>query len=204
MKNTKKIACSLLAASALTFGLVGCGSSAKGADEMKNTYTGLNDTYIEEIGWYSNDAYTLETNADSSYTLTYRTDMFGGEDLENKGSRVIIYTGKYTEAASADGEASHKDLTLEAPTRMYLEQHGKGWGRNCPIVLGTISLDSANWTDAMTTAYDPENNAAKGEDFLAKYAHEMTVTVEDPTVDAEDSTLAYRLVTLPELNLDAE
>lgn len=200
MKNLKTKLLAVLAVAVLALSLAGCGGKAA-APAMVNSYTAQQARFIDAIGWYNLDAYTLELNADKSYQLIYRTDMFGSEDLENKGSRVIIYTGSYTAAASADGEAAHQDVTLAAPTRMFLEQHGKGWGRECPIVLGTICLDSANWTDAMTVAYDPENNAAKGADFLAQYAHEMVVTVEDPTVDLEDSTLSYRLVTLPELGI---
>lgn len=203
MKSMKKILSTLMAAVMLVacmMSLSACGGSQSAAT-MTNTYTINSPYYIDAIGWYSNNVYMLELNSDNSYTLTMRTDMFGSEDLESKGQRTIKFYGTYTSADAADGEAAHKDVTLSAATRIYFEQHDKGWGRECPVVLGTCCLDTANWTDEMTAVYDAENGTAGAEEFLASLAQEITVTVEDPTVDPEDTTLAYRLVSVPSIDL---
>lgn len=199
MKSMKKILATLLAAMMLMLSLTACGGGAKA--DMVNTYTCNAPYFIDAIGWYANNTYSLKLNADKSYQLEYRTDMFGAEDLESKGQRTVIFYGTYTAAAAADGEAAHQDVTLAPATRIYFEQHDKGWGRECPVVLGTACLDSANWTDYMTTIYDAENGTKGAKEFLADLAQEITVTVEDPTTDLEDTTLAYRIVNAPQINL---
>jgi hypothetical protein len=180
--------------------LTACGGSSA-SSAMVNTYTCNSPYLIEAVGWYTNSTYTLQLKSDDTYELLYRTDMFGAEDLESKGQRTIIFYGTYTTADAADGEAAHKDVVLAAATRIYFEQHDKGWGRECPVVLGTVCLDSANWTDEMTTAYDAENGTKGAKEFLEDLAQEITVTVENPTTDPDDTTLAYRIVSVPQIDL---
>ncbi|MCC8064762.1 MAG: hypothetical protein LIO70_06750, partial [Clostridiales bacterium] len=83
---------------------------------------------------------------------------------------------------------------------IYMSQSGKAFGRN--TIAGNVMLDTANWTDDMTTIAFPEGSDDGAQDFLDKYAQAMTVTVEDPSLLAEDTTLSYRIVTLPDVELE--
>ena len=56
----------------------------------------------------------------------------------------------------------------------------------------------------MTAVYDPEGNIKKAEDFLAEFGKAVTITVEDPSLDTEDPTLTYRIVTVPDMGLSLE
>ena len=51
---------------------------------------------------------------------------------------------------------------------------------------------------------DPENGAMDGKAFLSKYAETLTITVEDPSLDPEDVSLGYRIITMPEIKLITE
>ena len=51
----------------------------------------------------------------------------------------------------------------------------------------------------MSVLYDPDNNTKGAKEFLAEFAKAQILTVEDPSVDPEDTTLSYRLVTLPDV-----
>ena len=51
---------------------------------------------------------------------------------------------------------------------------------------------------------DPENGAMDGKAFLSKYAETLTITVEDPSLDPEDLSLGYRIITMPEIKLITE
>ena len=53
----------------------------------------------------------------------------------------------------------------------------------------------------MTAIYDAEGNSKKVSDFLAEFGKAVTITVEDPSLDPEDSTLTYRILEAPELTL---
>jgi hypothetical protein len=63
---------------------------------------------------------------------------------------------------------------------------------------GTFYINTSNWTADMSAVYDPENSTKGAKEFLAEFAVAQTLTVEDPSVDLEDTTLSYRLVTLPD------
>ena len=92
------------------------------------------------------------------------------------------------------------DVTLSAPTRIYFEQHGKAYGRNGYAT--NMMLDTANWTDAMTTVAFPAGSEDGSADFLAKYGKEITMTVEDPSKAPDDTTLSYRIVEMSVDTLD--
>ena len=196
-KSCKKlvvvVAC---ACSVLT--LSGCGSSAKSA--MAATYMTSSASYLNSIAWYANEDTMLVTHGDSTYELYYKKDLFGTTDPGVKGEKTIIYTGKYTSTPSADGDTSHLDLSLEAPTRIYMEQHGKAFGRDA--ISGNCMLDTANWTDAMTTIAFPGGSQNGAQDFLSTYGKAMTITVEDPSLSPDDTTLSYRIVTMPDESLE--
>lgn len=172
------------------------GCSGGGSGDYTATYMISEANYMDGIGWYSNEDVMLVTNSDNTYDLYFKKDVFGTTDPGIKGNKTIVYSGNYTSEASADGDATHLDITLEAPTRIYFEQHGKAYGRN--VYAGNMMLDTANWTDAMTTLAFPSGSEDGAADFLAKYAKEMTLTVEDPSLSPDDTTLSYRITAMPE------
>lgn len=123
----KTVAAGALAA-VMAVSMTGCSSSGSG--EISATYMISNATYLDSIAWYSSDDIMLVTNSDNTYDLYYKNDIFGTTDPGVKGNKTIIYSGTYTSEASADGDATHVDITLSTPTRIYFEQHGKAYGRN--------------------------------------------------------------------------
>ncbi len=175
------------------------GDSGKGGD-VAATYMTSSATYLDAIAWYSNSDTMLVTRDDGTYELYFKQDIFGTTDPGMKGEKTIIYFGTYTSEASADGDASHLDLALSAPTRIYFEQHGKAFGRE-PISIN-VMLDTANWTDNMTTVAFPEGSEDGAADFLTKYGQEISMTVEDPSLYPEDTALSYRIVTMSVDSLD--
>lgn len=192
----KTVAAGALAA-VMAVSMTGCSSSSA---EISATYMISNASYLDAIAWYSNDDIMLVTNSDNTYDLYYKNDIFGTTDPGVKGNKTIIYSGTYTSEASADGDANHMDVTLSAPTRIYFEQHGKAYGRNG--YASNMMLDTANWTDAMTTLAFPAGSEDGSADFLAKYGKEITMTVEDPSKAPDDTTLSYRIVEMSVETLD--
>lgn len=198
-KNTKTLSLAL-ATAVLALSLTACGGGSSSSGAIKTTYNTIQSEYIDAIGWYANEVYSLQLNDNDTYQLIYHTNRFGAEDLDMRGVRTITYSGKYTSAASADGEPTHLDVSLEVPTQITWEQHGKGFSR-VETMPGTFFINTSSWTDQMTAAYDPEGNAKKSADFLAQFGRAVTITVEDPSLDTEDPTLTYRIVTLPDLGV---
>ena len=145
---------------------------------MAKLFTIGTSAYLDSIAWYSSDVYTLKINSNDTYELTYQMHTFGTTDPGLKALRTIIYTGTCT-SAPVDGEEAQTAYTLAVPTR----------------------IDTDNWNDAMTLAYDPESNAKKAEDFLAQFGEELTIEVEDPTLSPEDTTLSSKILQVPELAL---
>lgn len=195
MKKIVKVLALVLSLTALCLSLTACGSS--GSAGLSKAFASGTSRYLDGIGWYASDVYTLKINGDDTYELTFQEHIFGTTDPGIKGMRTIIYTGKCSSSASADGWETHVDYKLEPATRIYLEQHEKGYGR--AALAGHMVLDSDNWTDAMTTAFDPEGNAKGAKEFLSEFAETLTITVEDPTLDPEDVSLGCRIIELPEL-----
>jgi hypothetical protein len=197
-----------LALLALSTGMAACGGSGPAASSgaasapaaIENTYNILRATYIEAIGWYQNEIYSLELNNDGTYHLLYNTNRFGAEDYDMRGLRTIAYTGKYTSKASEDGEPAHLDVSLEAPTQIAWDQQGKGFTR-VQTLPGNFFINTSAWTDAMTGIYDPANNSKKAADFLAEFGKAMTLTVENPALDPEDTTLTCRIIGVPDMGL---
>lgn len=189
-------ACAAVAGAAA---LTACGSSGKGGSgKMTKLFTTGTSRYMDSIAWYASDVYSLVINSNDTYELTYQMHIFGTTDPGIKAMRTIIYNGTCT-SAPVDGEDAQTAYTLAVPTRIYMEQHEKGVGRSA--IAGTIIIDTDNWNDAMTLAYDPEGNAKKAEDFLAQFGEELTIEVEDPTLSPEDTTLSSKILQIPELAL---
>ena len=194
-------ACAAVAGTAALTACGGSGSSAAAvSSSAKPTKMFDMTTFILSSGqmsWYFITSYQLILTGSDTYELNYNLNTFGADDGTARGSRHIIFSGKYTSAASSDGEKSHVDYSLEAPTSILWTQEGKLWTRS----WGNCAFDTDNWTDTMTAAYDAEGNSKKAADFLAEVGSAMTITVEDPSIDPEDSTLTYRILEAPELNL---
>lgn len=197
MKKLVKTLALSLSAVLLCLSLASC--SGGGSASLSKAYIGGNSFYIDGIGWYNSMVTTLKVNSDSTYELTYQSHIFGTTDPGIKGMRTVIFSGKCSTAASSDGWETHQDITLEPATHIYFEQHEKGFGRSA--IAGHCVIDTANWTSAMTELLDPENNAMDAKAFLAEYAETLTFTVEDPSLDPEDVSLGYRIITAPEIKL---
>lgn len=197
MKKFVKALALILSAAALCMSLTACGNS--GSAGLAKSFTGASAEFIDGIGWYASSVYTLKINSNDTYELTYQQHMFGTTDPGVKGLRTVIYTGKCSSSASSDGWETHVDYKLEPAERIYMEQHEKAYGRSS--IAGHLVLDSANWTDAMTQAYDAEGGTKGAKEFLSEFAETLTVTVEDPSLDVEDVSLGCRIVNLPELKL---
>lgn len=166
--------------------------------DFKTVYTNHSEDYVDAVGWYFNHNVSLVLNDDNTYNLVYSETIFGTTDPGDKGSKTVIYSGTCTVAESADGEPSHLDVTLDTCDRVYMEQHGKAFGRQ--VINYTTVLDSANWTDAMTDAAFPAGTADPAADFVAAHSIAgMTLTVEDLQLDIDDVTLASYIVEMPDV-----
>lgn len=195
-------ACAAVAGAAALTACGGSGSGSSsgkgGSGKMTKLFTTGTSRYMDSIAWYASDVYSLVINSDDTYELTYQMHIFGTTDPGLKALRTIIYTGTCT-SAPVEGETAQITYTLAVPTRIYMEQHEKGVGRSA--IAGTIIIDTDNWNDAMTLAYDPDTNSKKAEDFLAQFGEEITIEVEDPTLVPEDTTLSSKILQAPELAL---
>ena len=200
MKKFAKVLSLALAVMLMALTLTACGSS--GSSGMTKQFTAGSAYFIGDIGWYNSDVYTLRLIGEDSYELIFQEYRFGTEDAGTKGLRTIVYTGKCSVGESADGWETHRDVTLQPAERIIMEQHEKGYGR--AAIAGHCVIDTANWTDTMTELLDPENNAMTAKDFLGKYAEKVVITVEDPSLDAEDTSLGYKIVEIPTLTLVTE
>ena len=198
MKKFVKALALTLSVLTLALTLTACGSS--GSAGLSKAFTCGDSNYMDGIGWYASDVFTLRVNSDDTSELMFQEHIFGTTDPGVKGMRTIIYTGKCSSTASADGWETHKDYTLQPAERIYMEQHEKGYGRS-PALAGHLVIDTANWTEDMTTAFDPEGNAKGAKEFLSEFAETLTITVEDPSLDPEDVSLGCRIITQPDLKL---
>lgn len=194
-------ACAAVAGTAALTACGGSGSSAAAVSSSAKPTKMFDMTTFSlssgQMSWYFITSYQLILTGSDTYELNYNLNTFGADDGTARGSRHIIFSGKYTSAASSDGEKSHVDYSLEAPTSILWTQEGKLWTRS----WGNCAFNTDSWTDTMTAAYDAEGNSKKAADFLAEVGSAMTITVEDPSIDPEDSTLTYRILEAPELNL---
>jgi hypothetical protein len=153
MKRISKTIALTLSLMLLVMNFTACSAGGK-AGKLIKAYTGGSSYYIEEIGWYGSEVYTLKVNDNDTYELIYQKHMFGTTDPGIKGLRTVIYTGKCTSAEAADGWETHRDYTLQPAEHIYFEQHEKGFGRS--TIAGHCVIDTDNWTDEMTQVVDPE------------------------------------------------
>lgn len=185
----KKIV-ALLAALILALSMMSIAS----AESIKSTYNLSEVSFIDQVGWYWTRDLSLVLRDDTHYELFYREYAFGTTDPGLKGNKLIVYSGTYSSAESADDEACHFDITLDTLDGIYFEQHGKSFGRN---VLGyAMVLDTFNWTDEMSDIAFPDGTDDGAADFITNHNIAGTViTVEDLREDLDDVTLANKIVT---------
>lgn len=184
----KKIV-ALLAALILALSMMSIAS----AEPIKSTYNLSEVGFIDQVGWYWTRDLSLVLRDDTHYELFYREYAFGTTDPGLKGNKLIVYSGTYSSAESADDEACHFDITLDTLDGIYFEQHGKSFGRN---VLGyAMVLDTFNWTDEMSDIAFPDGTDDGAADFVANHNIAGTViTVEDLREDLDDVTLENKIV----------
>ena len=184
----KKIV-ALLAALILALSMMSIAS----AEPIKSTYNLSEVSFIDQVGWYWTRDISLVLRDDTHYELFYREYAFGTTDPGLKANKLIVYSGTYSSAESADDEACHFDITLDTLDGIYFEQHGKGFGRN---VLGyAMVLDTFNWTDEMSDIAFPDGTDDGAADFVANHNIAGTViTVEDLREDLDDVTLENKIV----------
>ena len=184
----KKIV-ALLAALILALSVMSIAS----AEPIKSTYNLSEVSFIDAVGWYWTRDLSLVLRDDTHYELYYREYAFGTTDPGLKANKLIVYSGTYSSAESADDEACHFDITLDTLDGIYFEQHGKGHGRN---VLGyAMVLDTFNWTEEMDDIAFPDGTDDGAADFIAN--HDITgtvITVEDLREDLDDVTLENKIV----------
>ena len=184
----KKIV-ALLAALILALSMMSIAS----AEPIKSTYNLSEVGFIDAVGWYWTRDLSLVLRDDTHYELFYREYAFGTTDPGLKANKLIVYSGTYSSAESADDEACHFDITLDTLDGIYFEQHGKGFGRN---VLGyAMVLDTFNWTDEMSDIAFPDGTDDGAADFITNHNIAGTViTVEDLREDLDDVTLENKIV----------
>ena len=184
----KKIV-ALLAALILALSMMSIAS----AEPIKSTYNLSEVGFIDQVGWYWTRDLSLVLRDDTHYELFYREYAFGTTDPGLKANKLIVYSGTYSSAESADDEACHFDITLDTLDGIYFEQHGKSFGRN---VLGyAMVLDTFNWTDEMSDIAFPDGTDDGAADFVANHNIAGTViTVEDLREDLDDVTLENKIV----------
>lgn len=184
----KKIV-ALLAALILALSMMSIAS----AEPIKSTYNLSEVSFIDQVGWYWTRDLSLVLRDDTHYELFYLEYVFGTTDPGLKGNKLIVYSGTYSSAESADDEACHFDITLDTLDGIYFEQHGKSFGRN---VLGyAMVLDTFNWTDEMSDIAFPDGTDDGAADFITNHNIAGTViTVEDLREDLDDVTLANKIV----------
>ena len=182
-------------ASALVVGLTACNGSDK---KLTGSYS--YHKYSEMaygLGWKIVDSYTLETYSDDSYVLTYKQDYFG-DDFENRGLNFTVTTGTYTSTASVDGDTTHLDLTLSAADTVIHTESGK-IAQN-----GIFTLNSEKWNAKMTENYKliaeegaaTDSDSAAKDSFVEQFGGGYTVTIQEPTLDAEVPNLFAQIISI--------
>ncbi len=195
MKNNRTRLIAMLAAIVCSMMFIGAASAS-----IMNTYTVSDNMFVDAVGWYFNNDVMLMLNDDGTYTLMFKQDIFGTTDPGIKGNKTTFFEGKYTSAPSADEEVSHLDITLDTTDRVYLEQHGKAFGRQ--VLNFSMVLDTANWTEDMTYIAFPAGSDDPVADFLANHSVTgMMLTVEDLQLDMDDVTLVNRILEMPDLTV---
>lgn len=164
--------------------------SMVGAASAQGIYSTFSSYLVDAVGWYFlNDATLIVDKEAGTYTLLYKSDIFGTVDPGVKGIKNIVYTGTCEVAPAADGETAHEDITITSVDSILFEQHEKAWGRQ--VLNFTMVLDTANWDDVMEDMYGDTVEA-----FLENHQALVgtVITVEDVTLDYDDVTLANKII----------
>lgn len=157
-------------------------------------YTTSAPSKVGQMNWYIEDTYMLRLLDETNYELVVRRDAFGSEDMDPRGTSLVIFTGTYTDADPEDEETSHRDVTLAPAASIYYAQYGQLFLRSG----GQKVLDSANWTDEMTEFYGKDCAG-----FMEDLAAEMVFVIEEPSLDPEDTSLKSQIYEMPEIKTPA-
>ena len=130
-------------AAAMAVSMTACGGSSS---EITATYMLSNASYLDALPGTPMMTSCWSPTLTTPTTCTTRTTFSAPPTPASRATRPSSTAAPYTSEASADGDATHLDVTLSAPTRIYFEQHGKAYGRNGYST--NMMLDTANWTDA--------------------------------------------------------
>ena len=116
---------------------------------------------------------------------------------------IMIYdtnvkTGTYTSTASADGDTTHLDLTLSAADTVIRTESGK-IAQN-----GIFTLNSEKWNAKMTENYKliaeegaaTDSDSAAKDSFVEQFGGGYTVTIQEPTLDAEVPNLFAQIISI--------
>ena len=174
-------------------------SACSGAKTLTGSYSKHSYSHFptEQVDWDQIDSYMLQLYSDNTYTLTCKTEYFG-TDYEGRGLTEIVTAGDYSSVASADGDVSHLDLTLSAANTVIYSSSGKV----ASYSGGAGTLNTEKWNSAMTNFYATVSGAEYGSDeeaksaFIDAYGAGYNVTIEEPSLDPENTSLVARIVTI--------
>ena len=191
---TVALATALVAAACVVMGA--CSGSNK-TITGSYSYHKYSEMTAASLGWKIVDSYTLETYSDDSYVLTYKQDYFG-DDYEGRGLKITVTTGTFTSTASADGDTTHLDLTLSAADTVIYTASGK------IATNGVFTLNSEKWNAKMTENYKliaeegaaTDSDSAAKDSFIEQYGGGYTVTIQEPSLDAEVPSLFAQIISI--------
>lgn len=159
------------------------------------------------VEWYVVTSYQLDLFSAETYVLSYKIDLFG-TDYEGRGFEEVVTTGNYSSVASADGDASHLDVTLEQANSVSYNINGK----LATIVKMAFNktggsafvLNSERWNSTMTSNYAlmQDEGVTFGSDdeaknaFMDTYGMGYTITIEEPALEEANTSLNAQIVSI--------
>lgn len=173
MKN-KKILGTVLAATCL-LGVASCSGEVSSAKSLGYYSANKTISYQNFQPQYNYFFFTINSQGvelfdDNTYCfdaiqIVYSNVTFGPDvpsdkfTANEKGHSIVKYYGSYT---VKEEDADFKDVTLSAPTRVTT------------VSQGSMMIDTANWTEEMSTTVTPEGGeAVTSEAYLATQAEKF-------------------------------
>ena len=185
--------------SAFAAGLTACSGDgeAKTITGSYSYHTYEHMVYGSSVDWDVVNTSLLQLYSDNTYVLTVSRDLFG-TDYEGRGLTETITVGTYTSAASADGDASHLDVTLNAATSVIYTTSGK------IATNGSFTLNSEKWNAKMAENYkliaeegaSTDTDDAAKQAFVAQFGGGYTVTIQEPSLDPENPSLYATIISI--------
>lgn len=193
--------------SAFAAGLTACSGDGEAKTITGSYSTHSYQSFTLGVEWDMVTSYQLDLFSDDTYVLTYKMDFFG-TDYEGRGYEEVVTSGSYTSAESSDGSVAHLDITLEQADTVIYNISGK-LATFVSSAIGKTGgnafvLNSGKWNATMTSNYAlmlgegtsfDSDDAAK-QDFLSKYGMGYSVTIEEPALEEENTSLNAQIVTI--------